>query len=62
MLKTYKTFNLMVRFPKYEFRLFLVAVKRFPENIYFPEMLIFGKGKCFHAFGCILKNFPENIF
>ena len=43
-------------------RLCLVAVKRFPENIYFPEMLISGKGKWFHAFGCILKNFPENIF
>ena len=43
-------------------RLCLVAVKRFPENTYFPEMLIFGKGKCFHVFGCISKNFPENIF
>ena len=40
----------------------LVAVKRFPENTYFPEMLISGKGKCFHVFGCISKNFPENIF
>ena len=44
------------------FRLCLVAVKRFPENTYFPEMLISGKGKCFHVFGCILKKFPENIF
>ena len=43
-------------------RLCLVAVKRFPENTYFPEMLIFGKGKCFLVFGCISKNFPENIF
>ena len=43
-------------------RLCLVAVKRFPENTYFPEILISGKGKCFHVFGCILKNFPENIF
>ena len=43
-------------------RLCLVAVKRFPENTYFPEMLISGKGKCFHVFGCISKNFPENIF
>ena len=43
-------------------RLCLVVVKRFPENTYFPEMLIFGKGKCFHVFGCISKNFPENIF
>ena len=40
----------------------LVAVKRFPENTYFPEMLISGKGKYFHVFGCISKNFPENIF
>ena len=44
------------------FRLCLVVVKRFPENMYFPEMLIFGKGKCFHVFGCISKNFLENIF
>ena len=43
-------------------RLCLVAVKRFPENTYFPEMLISGKGKFFHVFGCISKNFPENIF
>ena len=43
-------------------RLCLVAVKRFPENTYFPEMLISGKGKCFHVFGCISKNFLENIF
>ena len=40
----------------------MVVVKRFPENTYFPEMLISGKGKCFHVFGCISKNFPENIF
>ena len=25
-------------------------------------MLISGKGKCFHVFGCISKNFPEKIF
>ena len=25
-------------------------------------MLIFGKGKCFHVFGCISKKFSENIF
>ena len=43
-------------------RLCLVVVKRFPENTYFSEMLISGKGKCFHVFGCISKNFPENIF
>ena len=30
-------------------RLCLVAVKCFPENTYFPEMLISGKGKCFHG-------------
>ena len=37
-------------------RLCLVAVKRFLENTYFPEMLISGKGKCFHVFGCISKG------
>ena len=40
----------------------MVAVKYFPENTYFPKMLISGKGKYFSVFGCILKNFPENIF
>ena len=25
-------------------------------------MLISGKEKCFHVFGCISKNFPKNIF
>ena len=40
----------------------MVAVKRFPENTYFSEMLFSGKGKYFHVFGCISKNFPENIF
>ena len=44
-----------------DFRLCLVAVKRFPENTYFPEMLISGKGKYFCVFGCISKNFPEKI-
>ena len=43
-------------------RLCLVAVKHFLENTYFPEMLISGKRKCFHVFGSISKNFPENIF
>ena len=43
-------------------RLCLVAVKYFPENTYFPEMLISGKGKYFSVFGCISKNFSENIF
>ena len=36
---------------KLDLRLCLVAVKRFPENTYFPEMLISRKGKCFHVFG-----------
>ena len=40
----------------------MVAVKRFPENTYFSEMLFSGKGKYFHVFGCISKNFLENIF
>ena len=43
-------------------RLCLVAVKHFLKNTYFSEMLISGKGKCFHVYGCISKNFPENIF
>ena len=43
-------------------RLCLVAAKHFPENTYFSKMLISGKGKCFHVFCCISKNFPENIF
>ena len=46
----------------FHLRLCLVVVKRFPENTYFLEMLISGKGKCFHVFGCISKNFPKNIF
>ena len=45
----------------YIIMLCLVAVKCFPENTYFSEMLIFGKEKCFHVFGCISKNFPKNI-
>ena len=45
-----------------QLRLCLVAVKCFSENIYFPEMLISRKGKYFSVFGCISKNFPENIF
>ena len=40
----------------------LVAVKRFPENTYFPEMLISGKGKCFPLFGCLGNRFLENQF
>ena len=46
----------------FHLRLCLVVVKRFPENTYFLEMLISAKGKCFHVFGCISKNFPKNIF
>ena len=53
---------LIFGFEVWRLRLCLVAVKRFPENTYFPEMLISGKGKYFHVFGCISKNFPENIF
>ena len=44
-----------------QLRLCLVAVKYFPENTYFSEMLISGKGKYFSVFGCISENFPENI-
>ena len=43
-------------------RLRLVRVKVFPENILFSGNAIFRKGKCFHVFGCISKNFLENIF
>ena len=43
-------------------------VKYFPENIYFSEMLFFGKenifkkGKYFQVFCCIMKIVVENIF
>ena len=40
----------------------MVRVKAFPENIPFSGNAIFWKGKCFHVFGCISKNFPKNIF
>ena len=40
----------------------MVRVKAFPENILSSGNAIFRKGKCFHVFGCISKNFPENIF
>ena len=43
-------------------RLCLVRVKAFSENIPFSGNAIFRKGKCFHAFGCISKKFPKNIF
>ena len=46
----------------FEFRLCLVAVKRFPENTYFPEMLIFGKGKCFHGVWLHFKKIFRKIF
>ena len=45
-----------------DFRVRLVAVKRFLENIYFPEILISRKGKCFPLFGCLENRFPENQF
>ena len=44
------------------FRLCLVAVKRFPENTYFPEMLISGKGKCFHGVWLHCKKFSGKYF
>ena len=40
----------------------MVRVKAFPENIPFSGNAIFRKGKCFHVFGCISKNFPKKIF
>ena len=40
----------------------MVRVKAFSENILFFRNTIFWKGKCFHVFGCISKNFPKNIF
>ena len=38
-------------------RVCLVAVKRFSENTYFPEMLISGKGKCIQAVWLSRKSF-----
>ena len=46
----------------YSLRLCLVAVKRFPENTYFSEMLISGKGKCFHGVWLHCKKFSEKYF
>ena len=40
----------------------MVCVKVFLENILFSGNAIFRKGKCFHVFGCILKNVSKNIF
>ena len=59
-----------------EFRVCLVPVKCFPENTYFLEMLISGKGKCIQAvwlsrnsfYGKSIlvfdsfKHFTENVF
>ena len=45
-----------------KFRLCLVAVKRFPENTYFLEMLISGKGKCFHGVWLHCKKFFGKYF
>ena len=39
------------------FRLCLVRVKAFPENIPFSGNAIFHKGKCFHVFGCHKNSF-----
>ena len=47
---------------QFSFRLCLVCIKTFPENIPFSGNAIFRKGKCFHVFGCISKKFPKNIF
>ena len=47
---------------KHSLRVRLVAVKCFPKNTYFPEMLISRKGKCFPLFGCLGNRFPENQF
>ena len=55
-------YNNQFHYNLFTVRLCLVAVKRFPKNTYFPEMLISRKGKYFSVFGCISKNFPENIF
>ena len=46
----------------YSLRLCLVAVKRFSENTYFSEMLISGKGKCFHGVWLHCKKFSEKYF
>ena len=40
----------------------MVGVKRFPENTYFPEMLISGKGKCFHGVWLHFKKFSGKYF
>ena len=36
--------------------------KTFPENTYFPEMLISGKGKCFHGVWLHFKKFSGKYF
>ena len=45
-----------------KFRLCLVAGKCFSENTYFPEMLISGKGKCFHDVWLHCKKFSGKYF
>ena len=44
------------------FRLCLVRVKPFPENILFSGNAIFRKGKRFHVFGRHKIHFTENYF
>ena len=43
----------------FSLRVRLVPVKCFPENMYFPEMLISGKGKCIQAVWLSRKSFSE---
>ena len=43
-----------------KYRLCLVRVKSFPENILFFGNAIFRKGKRFHVFGCHKIHFTEN--
>ena len=40
----------------------MVTVKRFPENTYFSEMLIFEKGKCFHGVWLHCKKIFRKYF
>ena len=44
------------------FRVCLVCVKAFSENILFSENAIFQKRKCFHVFVCHKIRFTENQF
>ena len=45
-----------------DFRVRLVAVKRFSKNTYFLKMLISRKGKYFPLFGFLENRFSENQF